>query len=230
MIRGVNYQPGLAATQTGAGGQAKPRSSLQEAIKVLSLRMPKVVGPHAVAPAPLLTSAGSGGNPLVDSVVNTVLSRAFPQGQAPQGQAPVVGQPGPGESGTMPPSPPVRYDAPIPPMGPSAYEPLPGYQPPSFSGDVPRTGGGGGGGRVEPPSAPPLGTPPHVTVGTDPLPPRPPQPPAYNPVELPLTNYNPWVGGIFEALRRKRGGDDFDPFRDGGGIRPGPQGPNYSLE
>ena len=69
--------------------QAKPSagSGVQEAIKVLSLRMPKVVG--AQAASPLLGGTGAQGS-RIDSVVNQVLARMFPTG-APQGQTPIVG-------------------------------------------------------------------------------------------------------------------------------------------
>jgi hypothetical protein len=70
---GVNFQPG---SQEGSGN-AKPSSGsgVQEAIKVLSLRLPRVLGAQAAVPAPLLTSQGSGGNPRVDSIVNQIMAR-----------------------------------------------------------------------------------------------------------------------------------------------------------
>lgn len=81
---GVSFQPGA-----GGGSWTTPQSSgqrsnpVQEAIKVLSLRLPKVVGAQSVSPSSLLTSGGSNGG-RVDSVVNAVLSRMFPTGQAGQ--------------------------------------------------------------------------------------------------------------------------------------------------
>lgn len=89
MIGGVNFQPGQIQ---GGGTQPKPKqgNSVQEAIKILSLRLPKQVGPNALAPAALLNSQGSGGNPRVDSVVNTVMGRMFPTGDAPAPAAPMV--------------------------------------------------------------------------------------------------------------------------------------------
>lgn len=95
MIPGVNFQPGAQSygQQNGQGGPSRQQGSnqgVQEAIKVLSLRLPKVVGARAVAPAPLLTSQGSGGNPNVDSIVESVLSRMFPgQGSGPAPSAPM---------------------------------------------------------------------------------------------------------------------------------------------
>lgn len=75
---GVNFQPG-----SDFSGQNKPQGGtsngggIQEAIKVLSLRLPRVVGAQALSPQALLTSPGSGGS-RVDSVVNQVLARFFP--------------------------------------------------------------------------------------------------------------------------------------------------------
>lgn len=77
---GVNFQPGSGSG--GGSGQRRDgnQAGVQEAIKVLSLRLPKVVGAQGIASAPLLQSAGSDGN-RVDSVVNSILGRMFPTGQ-----------------------------------------------------------------------------------------------------------------------------------------------------
>src|SRR5688572_16227147 len=83
MIGGVNFQPGGGQDLT----QERPRnagSDVQEAIKVLSLRLPKVVGAQAAVPQALMQSQGGGGN-RVDSVVNQILARIMPTGQ-PQSQ------------------------------------------------------------------------------------------------------------------------------------------------
>lgn len=61
---GVNFAPTQTNVQAGQGTAGKPggpQSKLQEAIKVLSLRLPKVLGAQALAPGPLLTGPGSGG-------------------------------------------------------------------------------------------------------------------------------------------------------------------------
>lgn len=88
MIGGVSFQPG----QNGATGQqGKPKTNgVQEAVKVLSLRLPSVVGARAIAPQALLQSPGSGGNPRVDSVVSQVMGRMFPTGGAPAPSAPAA--------------------------------------------------------------------------------------------------------------------------------------------
>lgn len=128
MIGGVNFQPGQ---MNGGGQQVRPKAGgdVQEAIKILSLRLPKQVGPNAVAPSALLNAQGSGGNPRVDSVVNTVLSRMMPTGQP--AAPPVLGGPSAGENGTMPPSSPIRFDGstrppdntPLSSMMPTSYQP-----------------------------------------------------------------------------------------------------------
>lgn len=82
---GVNFQPGAS------GNTMKPsENGVQEAIKVLSLRLPKVVGARGVAQGPLLQSQGSGGS-RVDSVVNQVLSRMFPTGGQTPSNVPSFG-------------------------------------------------------------------------------------------------------------------------------------------
>lgn len=94
---GKSFQPG--EDKAVQAGEARG-SGVQEAIKVLSLRLPKVVGAQAATPMPLLQSQGSGGNPRVDSIVQSVLSKIFPT-QGPSGPAPVLG-PKPEESSPMP--------------------------------------------------------------------------------------------------------------------------------
>ncbi len=91
MIGGVNFQPG----QTQGGTQVRPKqgNGVQEAIKILSLRLPKQVGPNALAPAALLNAQGSNGNPRIDSVVSTVMGRMFPQGQPAQPPQPMAAGP-----------------------------------------------------------------------------------------------------------------------------------------
>ena len=91
MIGGVSFQPGSLdqkRQQMQANGQSS--EGVQEAIKVLSLRLPKVVGAQAVAPSALLRSQGSGGNPHVDSIVERVLSKMFPGQGGPAPAAPMM--------------------------------------------------------------------------------------------------------------------------------------------
>lgn len=185
---GANFQP--QANDPNNGDQRKkPDAGVQEAIKVLSLRLPKVVGAQGIAPSALLNAPGAGGDSRIDSVVNRVLAQYLPTGPAEPGQVPTIGQPSPGESGTMPPSPPVRMDG-IPPQTP-------------LSSFVPR--------REPPAEAPrPPARPPHVVVD------RPFQPTP--PMELPLTGGADDVdtGSLLDKIRRKNQGGDYVP--GGGGM------------
>lgn len=109
MINGVNFQPGAQDREAQPNSGSRPSGSsqgVQEAIKVLSLRLPKVVGAQAVSPSALLQSQGSGGNSRVDSIVQSVLQKFFPQatqGQAPGAPtAPSVMSPSPAAAGGRP--------------------------------------------------------------------------------------------------------------------------------
>lgn len=89
---GVSFQPGSPDAQQQQ--QTRPQGSqqgVQEAIKVLSLRLPKVVGSQAAAPQALLSSQGSGGRPHVDSIVQQVLQKYFPTQGGGGAQAPMLG-------------------------------------------------------------------------------------------------------------------------------------------
>lgn len=86
---GVNFQPG-AQDQMSGGRPSNPNQGVQEAIKVLSLRLPKTVGAQAVAPQGLLQSLGGAGT-RVDSVVNQVLSKMFPGTASPSSEMPSFG-------------------------------------------------------------------------------------------------------------------------------------------
>lgn len=55
-IGGTSYQP----TAPMQGAQARPQLTPQEAVKMLSLRLPKNL-PNSPVPSPLLTSQGGGG-------------------------------------------------------------------------------------------------------------------------------------------------------------------------
>lgn len=145
-MTGVTFQPGLADQTT------QPRRSnqgIQEAIKVLSLRLPKVVGAQAIAPSALLQSPGSAGNPRVDSIVESVLQKFFPQARPATGGMAPTAMPQPVEA------PPPAYSAPQAPAQPDWYEQL-RKNPPRMivEGGGLGTGdfvvGGGGGPRVIP--------------------------------------------------------------------------------
>ena len=219
MIQGANFQPSGAGP--GGGGndpRRRAQQGLQEAIQVLSLRLPKAVGAQSVAPSALLNAQGSGGNPMIDSVVSRVMSRMMPTGdKPPMGNVPsvppIVGQPSPGESGTNPPpstnppSPPVRYEP--PPTTPlSSFMRAPRISPSEEGGVVRSTPA-----PEADPSAPP---PPPQLIDVVP-PARPWTPPSAPPDELPLTaDVDQGGGGIFDRLRRKNQGGDYEP--GGGGF------------
>ena len=166
---GVNFQPG-ANGENGENGNGRPSSGsgVQEAIRILSLRLPRVMGAQGVAPMPLLTSQGSGGNPRVDSIVNQVLSRVMP-GQQP----PMLSQPtssamggGPSFSGTPQQHYPQTQAPWSPPPGftPRVVVDSPRGQPPRWPGqsgtDADLGGGGQPPGMFEPLPNVPLPTPP----------------------------------------------------------------------
>jgi hypothetical protein len=66
----------------------------QQAIQLLSLRLPRVVGGSPIAPAPLLQSPGGAGRPSPESVAQQVMSRVLPTGAtSPDASAPNVQQP-----------------------------------------------------------------------------------------------------------------------------------------
>lgn len=88
---GASFQPGLderERMQGQPGARPNAGGGVQEAIKVLSLRLPKVVGAQAVSPQALLSSQGSRGNRSVDSIVESVLQQMFPSGGAAQTPVP----------------------------------------------------------------------------------------------------------------------------------------------
>lgn len=80
MTGGVSFQPGSQDERNRINPNAPngTQEGVQDAIKVLSLRLPKVVGAQAIAPNALLRSEGSGGNPRVDSIVGNVMQKFFP--------------------------------------------------------------------------------------------------------------------------------------------------------
>jgi hypothetical protein len=160
MTGGVNFQPGSMEQERDQRLQTRGTSEgVQEAVKVLSLRLPKVLGAQALAPSALLNAPGGMGRPGIDSLVEKVLARFFPggSGAAPGAQAPVVPSPvtpspmvpqsgggaptlWPSESHTMPPSLRGAFDGPsqgpAPDTGNDAWlnpkgpRIVPGYQQP----------------------------------------------------------------------------------------------------
>lgn len=58
---GVSFAPTGGEMRAGQGTNGGPRQRVQEAIRVLSLRLPKVVGGASIAPAPVLQASGMTG-------------------------------------------------------------------------------------------------------------------------------------------------------------------------
>jgi hypothetical protein len=91
---GVAFQPGQDDPQKRLqNGESRTNGSpegVQEAIKVLSLRLPKVVGAQASVPTPLLKSDGAAGNSRVDSIVAQVMQKYFPTDSPQSGQVPTM--------------------------------------------------------------------------------------------------------------------------------------------
>jgi len=102
MALGLSFMPSSRPTG-GTRAPGAPRPQLQEAIKILSLRLPKTTGPAGVAPAPLLTSPGGAGASFPNSAV--AQTQQLPPGALPSPtMAPtmgpqVSGAPGPGQPG-----------------------------------------------------------------------------------------------------------------------------------
>lgn len=152
---GLSFVPGQASPQGGGpqggalgGGPVSP--PVQQAIKMLSLRLPRVVGANAMAPGALLNAPGAGGMNL-----QQLLALMF--GQHPQG--PGMGSPmgggmmGPGGGGSQP-----AFGAPrvIPGQGgqPGGPTPVPGPGPmnpaPRETGVLDRTTPGTDAGTYQP--------------------------------------------------------------------------------
>jgi len=99
---GVSFAPGTEDPNELKG--RTPQEQYQQAIRVLSLRLPKIVGGSPLAPAPLLNAPGSGGMPMGP-----------------------VGQPQPGNPGSLPEA--YRGLAGLPPAPTPAPRVSPGLDP-----------------------------------------------------------------------------------------------------
>lgn len=139
MAFGVSFLPG----GDGSGNQARPQTDpVQQAIQMLSLRLPRVVGAQGMSPAPLLQSPGGGG-------LAEFLQHLFGQGHFGGPMAPGMGPMGPGASpmgpGAAPPTPRVipgggDQGGLLGPVGPSGPEP--GAPTPDASRSGPPDSGG----------------------------------------------------------------------------------------
>jgi hypothetical protein len=142
---GVNFQPGSNQNGMQNGQQTSPTGGIQEAIKILSLRLPKVVGAQSASPMPLLTSQGSGGNPRVDSIVNQIMARLGPQMGQSQPSAPMMPQGAPsfGGAASTPYQPPQQQQQQQPPWGNTMPRVVVGPPAPRWPGQAQIDGGSG---------------------------------------------------------------------------------------
>lgn len=90
MAFGVSFLP-QGGGNPGEQGQPTAVEPSQAAIKILSLRLPKVTGGSPFAPAPLLQAPGGMGNPLLRSGIGQTQQRVLPQLAAPPGPSGPVG-------------------------------------------------------------------------------------------------------------------------------------------
>lgn len=58
---GLTFSPATSMDRQQHGGPTDPNANVQEAIRTLSLRLPSIVGAKSIAPAALLSGAGSQG-------------------------------------------------------------------------------------------------------------------------------------------------------------------------
>jgi hypothetical protein len=134
---GYRYQPGqtpLKELPLVGGTPGKP--SPQEAVRVLSLRIPKREAPGAIAPLPLLQAQGGGQGSGLEMLLQALMA-SFGKRQPMQGQQqayPSMEELGADRAG--PPGGSVRFPAPRiiagPPVGPAQPPQGPSYQPPEL--------------------------------------------------------------------------------------------------
>ncbi len=155
-LPGVSFSPLNTGSTPGQSGQASP---LQDAIKILSFRMPTVVGAQMSAGSPL---AGNLGDSVADNWLMNLFRGVLPAGTAVPGtpgqpaQPPPVGYPGaPPSGGTAPP--PIITGAPPPGPPPPAPPPIIGFIPPGIPPVLPPDPPPP---SVEPPGPPPPAPPP----------------------------------------------------------------------
>ena len=135
---GLSFAPmGRDTTQSDArppGGDTGMPSAIQDAIRILSLRIPRGLGPSPLAPAPLLHSAGAGALPgrpggislqqLLELIFGQMARRgqAIPRAPSDQGGRPVSPGPAPygPATGGLPPSAMQGPGMPTVPSTPSA--------------------------------------------------------------------------------------------------------------
>lgn len=214
---GVTFLPQGDALYRQKGQQPQGSAPVQEAVKVLSLRVPNVLGANPLAPLALLTAPGSGEVPA--GLLQQLLRQQGLLGAPP---APTTAAPSSPMTPPTPSSAPVSAPAPppvpqptvagvgatgaaeAPPMGIAPATPMPGsFQPPPQSSQpipsvLPSVTGAGTSAPLQPsiPTLPMLPNqpapsipPPRVTPGA--LPGQPGPPPLPAPVPPPVTEPEP---------------------------------------
>ena len=100
---GVSFVPGGEAADQPGGprgrGGASGTSPVQQAIRFLSLRLPRFAGPGAIAPPGLLNARGAGGMP--PAIVEALLRLAGQDPAAAMGQDSADAMPGPMGPGSV---------------------------------------------------------------------------------------------------------------------------------
>ena len=138
---GINFVPGQEDQQRQPGGEPGPQvSPLQQAIRTLSLRLPRVGGAQALAPGALLNAPGGAGLAGMGGMtLEQLLMQLFGGGPAAAGgnagaagpQGGIGGPPTPRiipgtTPGIPPPQPPfIDRTTPIPEGPPGVYQPGP---------------------------------------------------------------------------------------------------------
>lgn len=149
---GLSFAPGQAGPTRERGINGGAPSPIQQAIQLLSLRLPRVMGAQALAPGPLMQAPGAGamgGGGSVDALLRLLFGMGGPDGLAAGGLMPRPAPPG--MAGFQ--APPMRPSAPSPRIGAGIRGPvIPGQRP-----GVPPLPNAGG--WPEPGAAPMLPTP-----------------------------------------------------------------------
>lgn len=164
---GVNFIPtGDQSDQPGGAGRTDQLGGsppLQQAIRFLSLRLPKFSGPGGIAPPALLNGAGAAGFPGGPESLQELLRQlaGIPQPtdgmQQPPGMSPMAPPDGPVTT-----APPLNYPGGSPTPMPRVQLPPP-VAPPRPQAPAPRVTPGGQGDRVmlpQPAPSPAMGTGP----------------------------------------------------------------------
>lgn len=126
----LNPPPGQAGGPNGyqpGGGSGSP---IQDAVRILSLRIPRVVGASALGPSPLLNGpggAGFGGGGSLEALLMRIFGRrpgSGPVAAMPMPSDSPFGTSGPDMPGAKPPYPSLIFSPPggTPPTGPTGSQ------------------------------------------------------------------------------------------------------------